>query len=440
MNPRRTPPPRGLTPKYIESLNPDAAAVFEVPDRAAPGLRLRVLRNHKKVFRWQVRSLRRVGTLGRWALYPAPGHVTLQEARQWLALLKAARAAGPDQLDAVERELHTHTGTRREEKGMETQPPRDSVRRVAEDFFRIRIKDVRKSHQEVLRVLNHDIIPSLGADTDIKAVTPRLCGSVIEAALARGAPAAAGRALDIMKQFLRWATATGRIDRNPADLMTRDTYGLEKSHRERCLSDEEIVLFWSTMAGDRSSHKSALALQLILLTGVRVNEMARAERCCVDFGTSTWTVPVHHQKKSRKQEKSAKDFVIPLPPLALKAMRELSAVGGASRFVVPGDGPEQHCTGPGLRTYLQRRFGSPGREGRFSLPSGPITVHDLRRTMRTKLGELGVAPHIAERCLNHTRLDAYDKGDYLAQRREALEAWANHIEQLVAAAAAKRAA
>ncbi|MDF4350696.1 integrase, partial [Vibrio parahaemolyticus] len=52
------------------------------------------------------------------------------------------------------------------------------------------------------------------------------------------------------------------------------------------------------------------------------------------------------------------------------------------------------------------------------------TVHDLRRTFRTLLSQCGVAPHIAERCLNHKlgkQIDTYDKHDFLEERKRALD-------------------
>ena len=56
-----------------------------------------------------------------------------------------------------------------------------------------------------------------------------------------------------------------------------------------------------------------------------------------------------------------------------------------------------------------------------------FTVHDLRRTMRSQLAALGIAPHVAERCLNHKLKGVegvYDRHDYLEERRQALEQWA----------------
>ncbi|MGB8564302.1 MAG: site-specific integrase, partial [Pseudolabrys sp.] len=67
----------------------------------------------------------------------------------------------------------------------------------------------------------------------------------------------------------------------------------------------------------------------------------------------------------------------------------------------------------------------------------PWTLHDLRRTVRTGLGQLGVAPHVAEAVLNHfppKLIRTYDRNTYTAEKRDALELWANHLAVAVAQA------
>ena len=52
-----------------------------------------------------------------------------------------------------------------------------------------------------------------------------------------------------------------------------------------------------------------------------------------------------------------------------------------------------------------------------------FTVHDLRRTCRSLLAELGVPGHVAERCLNHKLKGVegiYDRYDYYEERKQAL--------------------
>jgi integrase len=65
------------------------------------------------------------------------------------------------------------------------------------------------------------------------------------------------------------------------------------------------------------------------------------------------------------------------------------------------------------------------------------TVHDLRRTVRTGLGRLGIVPHVAEAVLNHLPaklVRTYDRNTYEAEKKAALDAWANHLAVAIAQA------
>ena len=60
----------------------------------------------------------------------------------------------------------------------------------------------------------------------------------------------------------------------------------------------------------------------------------------------------------------------------------------------------------------------------------PFNPHDLRRSCRSLLAELGTAPHIAEKCLNHKIRGVegiYDRHAYFDERMEALTTLAAHI-------------
>ena len=62
-----------------------------------------------------------------------------------------------------------------------------------------------------------------------------------------------------------------------------------------------------------------------------------------------------------------------------------------------------------------------------------FTIHDFRRTARTHLAALGVAPHIAERCLNHKLKGVegiYNRHDYFDERKKALDEWARLLSAL----------
>ena len=63
------------------------------------------------------------------------------------------------------------------------------------------------------------------------------------------------------------------------------------------------------------------------------------------------------------------------------------------------------------------------------------TLHDIRRTVRTRLGALGVQPHVAEAVLNHLPpklIRTYDRNPYGTEKRMALDTWAGQLQTMLA--------
>ena len=62
-------------------------------------------------------------------------------------------------------------------------------------------------------------------------------------------------------------------------------------------------------------------------------------------------------------------------------------------------------------------------------------IHDLRRTIRTGMAELGIPEIVAERVLNHSEKNVlvrtYNRHHYTDEKRDALERWAGHVRDLV---------
>ena len=166
----------------------------------------------------------------------------------------------------------------------------------------------------------------------------------------------------------------------------------------------------------------------------------------VDTKGAIWTIPVENQKLTKDQAKKAKPFVVPLTPTALALLAELQveadklkAKGEASPWLVPsGQSKDGAYTDKALGRAMRRLF--QGEHPILTLPGGQASPHDLRRTMRSHLGRLRVPLHVAERCLNHSLgriVQTYDTGEYLEERREALEKWDAFLLGLLNPGAAK---
>lgn len=62
------------------------------------------------------------------------------------------------------------------------------------------------------------------------------------------------------------------------------------------------------------------------------------------------------------------------------------------------------------------------------------SLHDLRRTVATRLSELGAPPHVVEKLLGHHRagvMARYNLHDYIDDQRHWLAVWRNHLERLI---------
>jgi integrase len=66
------------------------------------------------------------------------------------------------------------------------------------------------------------------------------------------------------------------------------------------------------------------------------------------------------------------------------------------------------------------------------------TVHDIRRSVATRMADIGIAPHIIEQILNHRSghkagpAGIYNRSNYEREVRSALALWDDHLRTLVA--------
>jgi integrase len=227
---------------------------------------------------------------------------------------------------------------------------------------------------------------------------------------AENAPHTANKILHYLKRVLSYARKRHIVSMNPAADFDKSDAGGKESSRSRMLSLEEIRAFLSACKARRTLGRgNDLAFRLLLLLGVRKGELIAAAWDEFDLDAGLWRLP-------GARTKTGEPITIPLPTLAVDWFRELRVLAAGSPWIFPGR-QTGHISWMTLNSALSRMA--------HGLPH--FTIHDLRRTMRSQLAALGVAPHVAERCLNHKLKGVagiYDRHDYLEERRHALEQWA----------------
>jgi integrase len=138
----------------------------------------------------------------------------------------------------------------------------------------------------------------------------------------------------------------------------------------------------------------------------------------LDLDKALWTLP-----RGRVKNDSGHD--VPLSPMAVAIIQKLGRIGG-SKFVFTTNGKMPVSGYSKAKKAIVQKSGV--HEWR---------IHDLRRTVATGLARIGIALPVIERLLNHVSgsfdgiVGVYQRHDYAAEKRAALDAWAREVERIV---------
>jgi integrase len=225
---------------------------------------------------------------------------------------------------------------------------------------------------------------------------------------------AADRSRTNLHAFFAWTIGEGICETNPVEGTNRPS---EPTMRERSLiregenpNYEELVAVWKGLP-DTDYGK---VLRLLILTMCRRDEIGSLRWSEIDKEARLIRLP-------GVRTKNGKEHVVPLSDGAMAIINSIVRYEG--RDLVFGSGKGGYAGWSKSKNKLDDLV--PLKE--------PWVLHDLRRTGRTGLGILGVAPHIAEAVLNHLppkMIQTYDKNKYAKEKRDALDLWAAHLTRL----------
>jgi integrase len=225
----------------------------------------------------------------------------------------------------------------------------------------------------------------------------------------------AARARDYLSAMYTWAGREGLVEANPVAMTNDPAAGILP--RDRVLSDDEVRTIWNACADDEFGR----IVRLLLLTGCRREEIGGLRWSEINLETGLLTIPGERTKNGRTLE-------LPLPRIAREQIATVSQREDGQYVFGRGQcGPFSGWSAGKLRL-----------DARIVMATGkPLahwTLHDLRRTMRTGLGKLGIAPHVAELAINHVKggIQAiYDRHKYQPEIKAALARWSGHVLALI---------
>jgi len=345
------------------------------------------------------------------------GELSLAKARETVKELNARVALGYDV-----------AGEKQERKAaavakIEAEKSASNVLDLANEYYERMILGRWKHPDIVRRRIDKDIGPHLGK-MKIEDVKPRHVDDMLQAIVKRGAPTIANDVLRWTRRMFDYAIKRHMIEVNPATAFDLNDAGGKEESRTRALSREELAKLFEAMKLARGfSVENDLTIRLLLLLCVRKMELCAARREEFDLDDAVWHLP-------GERTKTGEPIDIPLPALAVEWLRELYRLAPHSTWLLPAR-KMQHRMLPHIH---EGTIGTALGKVKPHMPDmPPFTVHDLRRTARTHLAELGIDPVVAERCLNHKIKGVegiYNRHDYFEERRDALNRWAALLDAL----------
>lgn len=291
-------------------------------------------------------------------------------------------------------------------------------------FIRWRDTDLinRKDLKEIVRMFNKDVLPVLG-DLFVEDVRKGHITQVTDALLVRGVAHLARNILKLMRQMFRFAVDRDVIEFDPTASLGITKTTTKPTERDRTLSKVEIRALARQLPDAHLLMSTECAIWIALSTLCRIGELSKAKFSDIDLELKTWTIP-------EANSKNGKAHTIYLSDFALEQFKLLKTIAQSDRWIFPNRDNTSHVCEKSITIQIRGRQSENILSNRSKdnqalvLTGGKWTPHDLRRTGATLMGDLGIAPDVIEKCLNHTEENKV-KRIYQRQKLETeqAEAW-----------------
>jgi site-specific recombinase XerD len=352
------------------------------------------------------------------------GEITTAQARRLVQKHRGAVASGVDPWAEVKAAIEAGKAARataRKKAALAIY----TVGALLEDWERDHLSHKRASYrvEAASRLRQHlaKLLP-LSAEAIRRAEAARTIDDVAKNA----SPVSARRVHAYARAMFGWAQKRGTLEANPFQGIPAPG---RETPRERVLSTDEVRLIWRAAAA--LPYPAGPMVQLQLLTLARGDEVAGMTWDEVADNLSLWTQPAGWTKNHR-------GHVIHLSAPARGVLSFLPRGSPGALIFTTFEGKPLSAFSFTKRQVMKRveaeRAASAKAAGQPPPPPLPNwRMHDFRRAGVTWLAENGFPPHVADRLLNHVQGTIHgvatvcQRGQFMEERRRALEAWAEHV-------------
>jgi len=297
---------------------------------------------------------------------------------------------------------------------------------VAREFHTMMVEQWSAIHaKRWIEGLEKDVFPYIGR-MPIAAITAPVVLDTLRRVERRGAIETLHRLRQSVGQVFRYGIQTGRCERDPAADLRGALKQVTVKHMPAILEPHQVGELMRAIWAYQGQPCTKAALQLSALLFQRPGNIRAMEWAWIDFDGATLTIPAQAMKRRIAGKINGRAHLVPLAPQAVAILRELQPLTEGGRYVFPSlltsERPMSENT---MNAALQR----------MGYSRDMIVPHGFRSMARTLVVErLGISADVAEAQLAHGKSgplgEAYDRAQYMEQRKAMMRAWADYLDRL----------
>ena len=332
-------------------------------------------------------------------LYP---EITLAEARKRRSFARSLVEQGIDpkeqkkDLEVKQGEVYSHT-----------------LESVAAKWIEVKKKSVTADYaKDIWASFERHIFPILG-NVPISQINAPQTIELLQPIAAKGNFETIKRLCQRLNEVMTYALNTGAIE-------TNRIYGIKAAFEQPekrnypTLKPEQIPELIESIQEASIKRVTRLLIMWQFHTMARPSEAAGAMWCEIDEAKAVWVIPAERMKKKRPH-------TIPLTPQTLKILEKLKPISGHRDYLFPSDRDPKKCMNAQTANMALKRMGY----------KDLLVAHGLRALASTTLNEQGFDADVIEMALAHVDNNqvraAYNRAEYIEQRREMMEWWSDRL-------------
>ncbi|MEN9842815.1 MAG: hypothetical protein RLZZ612_644 [Pseudomonadota bacterium] len=316
---------------------------------------------------------------------------------------------------------------KQEAKAQAKAKERDTFEEVARDFHQNKAEGWSKSHAEKwLSQMQKYIFPAFGSKP-IATITAPMLLDVLRLVEKRGTHETAHRLRQYAGQVFMYGIQTGKCERNPAADLKGALKPVITEHMAALLEPAKVGEFLRACEGYSGEVITRVALLLSALLFQRPANIRQMQWAWIDFDQAMLTIPAANMKRTVHGKVNGRPHFVPLCRQALALLNEIKPLTGQGVYVFPSTRTQSRSMSDATLNAAMRRMGFAKDE---------MTAHGYRAMAQTLMLEKlsGIHPDVIEAQLAHGKSGplgmAYDRTEYMEQRRAMMQQWADYLDRL----------